>query len=156
MRIKIIVAFLIGILIPQLILVTIPTVFAETEIEKLRKEIDSRSNRLTEIEAEIAKFESQLKEVGSEKKTLQSAISKLELEHKKVNAEISKTENQISFTDLEINKLILEIEKTEAEARKTQNAIGEIIRAEYMASDQTLIELMLGQDRFLKLRPIMP
>lgn len=147
MRIRFVSAFIIGIIISQLILVTAPMVFAESEIDKLRNEIDSRSNRLTEIEAEIAKFESQLKEVGSEKKTLQSAINKLELEHKKVNAEINKTENQISSTDLEINKLILEIEKTEAEAAKTEDAISTIIRAEYIASDQTLIELILGNEK---------
>jgi len=147
MRIKFVFAFMLGILIPQLFLATAPSVFAESEIDKLKNEIDTRSNRLTEIEAEIAKFEGQLKEVGSEKKTLQSAISKLELEHKKVNAEISKTENQISSTDLEINKLILEIEKTEAEARKTESAIAAIIRAEYIASNQTLIELILGNEK---------
>ncbi|MEY3783936.1 MAG: hypothetical protein RLZZ230_258 [Candidatus Parcubacteria bacterium] len=146
MRFRLFTVFILGILLPQLLLVNPPSVFAESEIDRLRNEIDTRSNRLTEIEAEISKFESQLKEVGTEKKTLQSAISKLEIERKKVGAEISKTENMITYTDLEINKLVLEIGKTETEVQKTESAIGAIIRAEYKAGDETLLELILGND----------
>ncbi|NCT01746.1 peptidoglycan DD-metalloendopeptidase family protein [Candidatus Parcubacteria bacterium] len=144
MRIRLFVVFFLGIILPQFLLVTIPTVFAESEIERLKTEINTRSNRLTEIEAEIAKFESQLKEVGAEKKTLQVAINQLELERKKVNAEISKTENLITSTDLEINKLILEISRTEKDIAAAEAAVGEIIRAEYMAGSDTLIEVLLS------------
>lgn len=147
MPIRLFAAFIIGILLPQFLLVTPPSVFAQSEIDKLKTEIDSRSNRLLEIEAEIAKFEADLKVVGSEKKTLQSAINQLEIERKKVNAEISRTENQITSTDLEINKLILEIDRTEREANETEAAIGEIIRAEYKAGDNSLIELLLGNEK---------
>lgn len=141
-------ALLIGILLPQILLVPTPSVFAVSEVDKLKEEINDRSRRLTEIDAEIAKFESQLKEVGSEKKTLQSAISRLELERKKVGAEITKTENQISATDLEINKLILEINRTEDDIAATEDAIGDIIRAEYKAGDESLIEVLLNNDKF--------
>lgn len=137
------VAFFVGILIPQIFIVSIPNVFAESEIDRLRNQIEDRSNRLTEIENEIAKFELQLQEVGTEKKTLQSAISQLELERKKVSAEISKTENLITSTDLEINKLILEISRTEADIDHTEAAIASVIRTEYIASQDTLIELLL-------------
>ncbi|MCA9354864.1 MAG: peptidoglycan DD-metalloendopeptidase family protein, partial [Candidatus Kaiserbacteria bacterium] len=144
---RLFVAFLLGILIPQLLLVQPPNVFAESEIDKLRREIDSRSNRLAEIEAEIAQFESQLKEVGAEKKTLQNAISQLELERKKVNAEITKTENLITSTDLEINKIVLEIDRTQKDINASEKAIASIIRTEYKASEDSLIELLLQHDR---------
>lgn len=146
MYIRPLVAFLIGILLPQMLFVTPIHVSAESEIEQLRNEIDSRSNRLAEIEQEIAKFESQLQEVGAEKKTLQSAINQLELERKKVNAEITKTETQISSTDLEINKLILEIARTETDIKNTEDAIASIIRAEYKNGELSLIELLLQHD----------
>ena len=147
MRIYPLVACLLGILLPQLLLVSIPNAFAESEIDRLRGQIDDRNDRLADIEAEIAKFELQLLEVGAERKTLQSAINQLELERRKVNAEIAKTENLITSTDLEINKLILEISRTQEDISSTEAAIGSIIRSEYKASEDSLIELLLRHDR---------
>lgn len=147
MKIRLFVAFLIGVLLPQFLLVNPPSVFAESEVDRLRNQINDRSNRLAEIEAEIAAFESQLQEVGAEKKTLQSAINQLELERKKVNAEISKTENLITSTDLEINKLILEINRTQKDINSTEAAIGSIIRSQYKAGEESLIELLLSHDK---------
>lgn len=147
MYIRLFVAFLLGAMLPQLVLVSIPSAFAESEIDRLKSEINSRSNRLTEIEAEIAEYEKQLKQVGSEKKTLQNAINQLELERKKVGTEIMRTENLISSTDLEINKLILEINRTQDDIDSTKAAIGSIIRSEYKADDDSLIELLLGNDK---------
>jgi murein DD-endopeptidase MepM/ murein hydrolase activator NlpD len=140
------VAFIIGLVLPVTFAI-VPEVFAQSEIEKLKTEIAERGDRLKSIEAEIAKFELELMEVGAEKKTLQSAINRLETERKKVNAEISKTEAQISSTDLEINKLILEMTATEQDIATTQSAIGDIIRSQYQASEQSLIELLLQNDR---------
>jgi murein DD-endopeptidase MepM/ murein hydrolase activator NlpD len=117
------------------------------EIARLQQEINSRSSRITEIDAEIAKFEAELRQVGGEKKTLQSAINRLELERKKVNADISRTENLISSTDLEINKIVLEIKRTETDIDKTQDIIGAIIRQEYQSSDTSLIEVLLSNDQ---------
>jgi len=140
------VAFIIGLVLP-VSFVYVPDAFAQSEIEKLRTEIAERSDRLKSIDAEIAKFELELMEVGAEKKTLQSAINRLETERKKVNAEISRTEAQIASTDLEINKLILEMNATEQDIAVTQSAIGDIIRSQYQASEQTLIELLLQNNR---------
>lgn len=146
MHIRLFVAFLIGILLPQLLVLT-PSVFAESEIDKLKTQIQDRSSRLSEIEAEIAKFEKELTVVGSEKKTLQSAINKLEVERKKVNAEITRTENLITSTDLEINKLILEINRTEKDILNTEAAIASIIRDEYRAGEESLVELVLQHEK---------
>jgi murein DD-endopeptidase MepM/ murein hydrolase activator NlpD len=143
---RLLVAFFIGVLLPQFFFVP-PEVFAQSEIEKLRDEIADRGSRLAEIEAEIAKYEADLQEVGAEKKTLQSAINQLELERKKVNSEIAKTENLITSTDLEINKLVLEISRTEKEIEKAEEAIGAIIRTEYIAGNDTLLELLLRNER---------
>lgn len=147
MHVRLFVAFMIGVLLPQLFYVTPQPVSANSEVERLRNEINARSSRLADIEREIAQFESQLREVGAEKKTLQGAINQLELERKKVTAEITKTETLISSTDLEINKLILEISRTEKDINATGAAIASIIRSEYMASDDSLVELLLRYDR---------
>ena len=146
MRRKLFVAFLLGVLLPQVYFVTPHFVDAQSEIEKLQNQIKERNNRLSAIEAEIARYESELQTVGAERATLQSAINRLETERKKVTAEISKTENQISSTDLEINKLILEISRTEKDVEQTQEAIAAIIRAQYKSSEESLIELLLSHE----------
>lgn len=140
------VAFLVGLSLPVLFLAS-PSVFANSEIDRLRDEIENRGDRLAEIENEIAQFEAQLQEVGAERETLQSAINQLQLERQKVSAEIRRTENLITSTDLEINKLILEISRTEKDIERTEDAIGSIIRAEYIAGGDSLIELLLQHDR---------
>lgn len=144
---RLLVAFILGILLPQVFFVMPDNANAQTEVEKLQTQIKERNSRLGAIEAEIAKFEAELKTVGAEKKTLQSAINRLETERKKVNAEISRTENQISSTDLEINKLILEISRTETDMEKAQNTIASIIRSQYKSSEESLIELLLTHEQ---------
>lgn len=144
MRVQTLSAFFIGLLVlPILLNHAVPALAQVSEIDKLQQGITDRADRLAEIEKEIAKFEADLKVVGSEKQTLQKAINQLTLERKKVTAEISKTNNLISSTDLEINKLILEISKTERSIAQNEDAIAEIIRAQYKAGEVTLIELLL-------------
>ncbi|WP_196301965.1 hypothetical protein, partial [Streptococcus pneumoniae] len=46
-------------------------VIASEEVDKLKAEINERSQRLLQIEKEIAQFEQDLKKVGAEKNTLQ-------------------------------------------------------------------------------------
>ncbi|MCU0678529.1 MAG: peptidoglycan DD-metalloendopeptidase family protein [Candidatus Pacebacteria bacterium] len=114
-----------------------------TEVDKLKQEINERSQRLLDIEKEIAQFEADLKKVGAEKNTLQKAINQLELERKKVQADIRFTEQKIQATDLELSKLILEIQATEEDIESQKNAISEIIRRRYKTEKQTMVEVML-------------
>jgi murein DD-endopeptidase MepM/ murein hydrolase activator NlpD len=143
------VSFLIGILVLPFFTYVIPFAYAQSssEIEKLQKDIQDRGSRLAEIEKEIAKFEADLKVVGAERQTLQKAINQLVLERKKVTAEIARTETLISSTDLEINKLILEISKTEKSITQIEEAIAQIIRAQYKEGEVTMIELLLNHNQ---------
>lgn len=147
MKIRLFIALIAGIIIPQLLFVPVPKTFAQSEIDQLKNQIDDSSSRLLDIEAEIARFEAELQVVGAEKNTLQSAITKLETERRIVGAEISKTENQIVSTDLEINKLILEISKTQRDINKAEAGIGAIIRDEHRAADNSLLEVFLLYDK---------
>jgi murein DD-endopeptidase MepM/ murein hydrolase activator NlpD len=143
---SVLVAFMIGLVLPVSFSYT-HNALAQSEVAELRNQIEDRSDRLSDIEAEIAKFEAELQTVGAEKQTLQSAINRLETERKKVNAEISKTESLISSTDLEINKLILEITRTEDDIETTEAAIADIIRSQYQAGEQSLVEMLLRNER---------
>jgi len=140
------VAFVFGLILPGLFFLS-PEVFAQSEIERLQEEISVRNDRLGDIEAEIAAFERQLNEVGAERQTLQSAIRQLEAERGKVTAEISKTEALITSTDLEINKLILEINAAERDMATAKGTIGEIIRTQFRANEQSLVEILLQHER---------
>jgi len=146
MQKRVLVAFVIGLVLPVSFSYT-HHALAQSEIAELRDQILERGDRLTDIEAEIARFEAELLEVGAEKQTLQSAINRLETERKKVNAEISKTESLISSTDLEISGIILEVSKTEADLERTEAAIGDIIRSLYQAGEQSMVEVLLRNQR---------
>jgi murein DD-endopeptidase MepM/ murein hydrolase activator NlpD len=137
-------AFVCGLaLLPALFLTNQLVMAQSSEVDKLKQEINERSQRLLDIEKEIAQFEADLKKVGAEKNTLQKAINQLELERKKVQADIRYTEQKIHATDLELSKLILEIEATEADIADQKAAISEIIRRSYKTEQQTMIEVML-------------
>jgi murein DD-endopeptidase MepM/ murein hydrolase activator NlpD len=123
-----------------------PTAVQANEVQKLKDEINERSNRLLQIEKEIAQFEADLKKVGAEKNTLQKAINQLELERKKVQADVRYTEQKIYATDLELSKLILEIKSTEADIMTQKAAIAETIRASYKANNQSIIEVLLEHE----------
>ncbi len=122
---------------------TVPLVGAQTEVERLKGQINERNTRLQDIEKEIAAYKLELQKVGSEKNTLQNAINQLELERKKVNADIAYTQNKIGATDLEINKLNLEIKTTEKSINLNEIAIAETIRKLDELDGQTLIEALL-------------
>jgi len=146
MQKRVLVAFIIGLVLPVSFSYT-HYALAQSEITELRDQIVERGDRLTDIEAEIARYEAELQVVGAERQTLQSAINRLETERKKVNAEISKTESLISSTDLEINQIILEVSKTEADLQRTEAAIGDIIRSLYQAGEQSMVEVLLRNQR---------
>jgi len=146
MQKRALIAFMIGLVLPVSFVHT-HDALAQNEIAELRDQIAERGDRLTDIEAEIARYEAQLLEVGAEKQTLQSAINRLETERKKVNAEISRTEALISSTDLEINQIIDEINSTEQDLVQTEAAIGQIIRALYQAGEQSMVEVLLRNQR---------
>jgi murein DD-endopeptidase MepM/ murein hydrolase activator NlpD len=115
----------------------------QSEIDKLKAEIDTRSARLNEIEKEIAGYKADLQKVGAEKNTLQKAINQLELERKKVQADISYTQNKISSADLMISKLTIEITDTEESIKENESAIAESLRLLQRADDESLVEVLL-------------
>lgn len=125
---------------------TFSSVHAESEIEKLKNQIEERGDRLKNIEAEIAGYKADLQKVGSEKKTLQSAINQLEIERRKVQADISYTQNKIGSTDLEINKLALEIDETEESMALNKMAISETLQALHVIDDNSFIEILLQHE----------
>lgn len=138
-------AFLIGAAMLPSLFAAFPAM-AQTEAERLQREIDDRNERLASIEKEIAAYEAELQKVGAEKSTLQSAINQLELERKKIQADIRLTEGKIKSTDVEIDKLSLEISDAEKSIMSNQAAIGENLRLLSQNENDSLIEVFLRHD----------
>mgnify|MGYP001290204838 CR=1 FL=1 len=137
----------VSVFVGQIVWLISPAYAQNAELDQLQRDIQDRGGRLADIEKEIAKYEAELQVVGAERRTLQNAINQLELERRKIRAEISRTETLISSTDLEINKLILEISRTEREIDSNQSAVADLIRAQYQASNESLIEILLQNRR---------
>ncbi len=138
------IAFFFGLLISLAILGTVPFTFAQqSEIQKLKNEIDARSSRLSEIEKEIANYRLELQKVGGEKNSLQKAINQLELERKKVQSDISYTQNKIGATDLMLDKLSYEIVDTSDTIGRNEHAIGESLRLLHAIDNDSLVEALL-------------
>lgn len=125
--------------------VTLP-VFAQSEVDRLKNQINDRNSRLDEIEREIAQYQTELKKVGSEKNSLQKAINQLEIERKKVQADIRYTENKIGATDLELNKLGIEIENTEDDIELNKRAITETLQSLNEIDGISLVEVLLEHE----------
>jgi len=141
------VVFLFGVLLSYTCCSTIPLARAQqSEIEKLKSEINDRSARLGEIEKEIAAYKLELQKVGAEKNTLQKTINQLELERKKVQSDIAYTQNKIGATDLMLSKLSLEIDDTEVTIGRNEIAIGESLRLLNVIDNDSMIEAMLRFD----------
>lgn len=140
------IAFLVGLFILPSFFILTPHTFAQSEVDKLKSQIQERQARLDQIEQEIKKYEGELNKVGAERKTLESAINQLELERKKVLADISYTENQIDSTDLQISQLGVEISKTKNSIEQNKSAVGEILRNMNSNDDEAMVELLLQHD----------
>lgn len=138
------VGFLLGVFLSVTTLTGVPFAYGDqTEIDKLKAEIDERSSRLVDIEKEINAYKEELKKVGGEKNSLQKAINQLELERKKVQSDIAYTQNKISATDLVLNKLALEIDDTTETIDRNEVAIGETIRLLNVIDNDSMVETML-------------
>lgn len=142
-RLKLPLAFLIGLLVFPAIWFGVPSVSAQSEIERLQSQIRDRNNRLGDIEKEIAQFEAELQKVGAERNTLQRAINQLELERKKVQAEITATEQRINATDLELSKIILEISDTRKKIDTTKDAVAHSIRESFRRESESFVAILL-------------
>lgn len=142
----ILLGFFVVCVISTSLVLTAPSIFAQSEIDTLKNQIGERNNRLLEIEKEIASYQNKLKEVGGEKNTLQKVINQLELERKKVQADISYTQNKIGATDLEIDQLGLEIDTTKESIELNKKAVGEVLQTLNEADDTSLIEIFLQYD----------
>lgn len=124
------------------------TVFAQSEVESLKNEINDRNNRLLEIEREIASYQAELTKVGGEKNSLQRAINLLEIERKKVQADINVTQNKIGTTDLEISKLTYEIGEVESNITHNTSVVIETLRKQHEQDETSLLEVLLNYGTF--------
>lgn len=123
------------------------TVSLAQSVDDLKAQIADRNAQIAEIERQIAEYQRQLDVVGAEKSSLQSAINALDLSRNKLAADIRVTENRIANANLTIQELANEIQLNESVISGHEAAIAKSIREIHKASEQSLIEKMLANEK---------
>ncbi len=117
-------------------------------VDEIKGRISDKTSEISQIEAEIAKYQKEIDTLGGEADTLNNSIRKLNITRKKLQADIRYTQTKINSTTLKIEKLALEITVKGTDIKKSNEAIGEIIRKIDEAESNSLLEVLLSNDTF--------
>jgi len=117
-------------------------------IDELKGRISDKTSEIEKIEAEIAQYQKEIDSLGGEADTLKNSIRKLDATRKKLEADIRYTQTKINSSTLKIEKLALEIGVKSTDIKKSNKAIGEIIRKIDEAETDSLLEVILSNDTF--------
>ncbi len=81
------------------------------ELDELEREIESRQERMKQIEEEIRRFEVEIGEIRSRQSTLQGQIEQIDLSRQRLSADINLTEERIGAKELNLTKIDQDIDK---------------------------------------------
>jgi murein DD-endopeptidase MepM/ murein hydrolase activator NlpD len=123
-----------------------PLFVRAASLEDLRAKIDEKTEQIDALQKEIKQYESKLQETGAARQTLETAIAQLNLTRQKLLADISLTQKQIEQTNYSIEQLDGSIHDQEQRIALNDNALGAALGAVRQSDNQTLVELVLGND----------
>ncbi|MEX0918723.1 MAG: peptidoglycan DD-metalloendopeptidase family protein [Candidatus Paceibacterota bacterium] len=112
-------------------------------VENLKKEIQSHSSEIQQIEKEIAEYSQRLSQVKSKANTLQTEIERIDLTRQKLSADINLTTKEIQTTELTLEKLNLEIADTEKEITNRRMVMAEAIKKINLINTDNIVEIFL-------------
>jgi murein DD-endopeptidase MepM/ murein hydrolase activator NlpD len=117
-------------------------------VDELKGRISDKTSEIQKIEAEIAKYQKEIDSLGGEADTLKNSIHKLNVTRKKLQADIRYTQAKINSSTSKIEKLARDITEKSTDIKKSNEAIGEIIRKIDEAESSSLLEVVLSNDTF--------
>lgn len=123
-----------------------PQLMFAGEVDDLKNKIGARNTDIQTLEREIVAIEGNLKQVGAQKTTLQSALKEIELTRQKLAANISLTEKKIDAANAELATLTSEIGQKGQSIDAERAAIGESARTLHELDNQSIIEILLGNE----------
>ena len=116
------------------------------EIDRLNSEINTKLDKIKEIDREIARQRSALNDGSGRANNLENTIDELEASRRSLESGIEETELQIDKAELTIQKLNLEIGEKEKLINKNSEALADSIRKNNQLENITWIEKFLGYE----------
>jgi murein DD-endopeptidase MepM/ murein hydrolase activator NlpD len=116
----------------------------QAEIDRLNAEIDTKLDKIQEIDREIARQRAALNDASGRANNLENTVDQLEATKNKLENDIILTENQIDKAELTIQKLNLEIGQKEQLIDRNSEALADSIRKTNQLENITWIERFLG------------
>jgi murein DD-endopeptidase MepM/ murein hydrolase activator NlpD len=116
----------------------------QAEIDRLNAEIDSKLDKIQEIDREIARQRAALNDASGRADNLEDTINQLEATRSKLESDIDRTETQITKAELTLQKLDLEINEKQGLIEKNSEALAESIRRSNDMENVTIVERFLG------------
>lgn len=129
-----------------LLLAATPITSYAQSLEDLKKQVESNTAQIEQLNKEIADFEAQLKTTTTQKNTLQNKITQLDLQRKKLQSSISVTQKQISTTQAQITTLSRGIVEREGSIVAHLEGLKESIRRLVETESQPLALAILSSD----------
>ena len=94
----------------------------ETELSKVKEELDSKTKANTQLESELAKVQTELESVSSSK----SKLDKFKIDYENTNSELKKVRKELDSKDQSIQKLETVLDKTKADLEASKKAKADL------------------------------
>lgn len=122
----------------------------ETEDEEtklLKEKVSQKNTELEELKKQIDTYEKQLNFTQSEAKTLQNTVKSLDLDRQKMSTSIKLTEKQLEASMLNFTELNLGIKETEEKIALVGASVSEILRTIDRSDSKTIVETVLSSKK---------
>lgn len=119
-----------------------------TEIDQLNKQIDTRKDKIKELEDTIAKYKNNIDVKRTEAVSLKNQMSILENRIAQAEADVSLTTEKLDKTKLEIEALNITITQKQETINKQKKIVSKIIQTLHANDQKNFLEIMLTNDNF--------
>ncbi len=119
---------------------------AQSGIDDIQREIESRNSRIQVLEQEIQQYQKELDIVGKEKQTLETTVRTLDLSRQQLSTSIKVTENRIDAADATLKELSSEIETRNNQIERGREVIADALMFRYKADSNSIVEYILAKD----------
>lgn len=120
----------------------------DQEIDQLKDKIESKREKIDQIEESIEKYNSKAKDMRKKAVSLQNQIDIIENRKKQIKLEIEETNNKIDTLNLKLTRIKKEIEETRQEIKKQKEMVAELIREMHRKQGKGSLEVLAAYDNF--------
>lgn len=118
------------------------------EIEQLNKQIETRKDKIKELEDTIVKYKANIDTKRTEAVSLKNQMSIIDNRIAQAEADVSLATEKLDKTKLEIESLNITIKQKEDTISKQQKMVSKIIQSLHANDQKNFLEIMLTNDNF--------